>query len=76
MDCNLGCYYCYESRSADALTSQDVDDLVAIAQDRLQRQGKRTLHIDWYGGEPLMNLPFLEEASLALQSLCRRENVT
>jgi uncharacterized protein len=76
MDCNLGCYYCYESRSADALMMQDVPGLVAIARERLQRRGKQTLHVDWYGGEPLMNLPFLEEASLALQSFCRRQNVT
>jgi uncharacterized protein len=76
MDCNLGCYYCYESRSADSLAVRDVDTLVSIARERLQRQGKQSLHVDWYGGEPLMNLPFLEQASLALQSLCRNENVT
>ena len=76
MDCNLGCYYCYESRSADAMTVDDVAMLVAIARERLYRQGKRSLHVDWYGGEPLMNLAFLEQASLALQTLCRSENVT
>jgi uncharacterized protein len=76
MDCNLGCYYCYESRSPDALAVEDADRLVAIARDRLRRQGKRSLHVDWYGGEPLMNLPFLEQASDALQNFCRAEGVT
>lgn len=71
MDCNLGCYYCYESRWADALAIKDVATLVRIADERLGRQGKRTLHVDWYGGEPLMNPGFLEEGSLALQSFCR-----
>ncbi|MFI6368830.1 radical SAM protein [Nocardia sp. NPDC050630] len=75
MDCNLGCYYCYESRSSDALTVQDVDKLVAIANDRLKRNHKQSLHVDWYGGEPLMNLSFLEQASEALQSLCRTQKV-
>ncbi|MCF3106959.1 radical SAM protein [Streptomyces roseoverticillatus] len=75
MDCNLGCYYCYESRSGDALNVNDVEGLVAVARDRLARQGKRSLHIDWYGGEPLMNLAFMEQASAALQEFCASEGV-
>jgi uncharacterized protein len=75
MDCNLGCYYCYESRSPDALGVTDVDQLVAIARERLGRRGKRSLHVDWYGGEPMMNLDFLERASLALQAFCASEGI-
>ena len=40
MDCNLGCYYCYESRSDDALAVEDADALVAVAAERLGRRGK------------------------------------
>jgi uncharacterized protein len=76
MDCNLGCYYCYESRSPDALRITDVDEIVSIARERLGRQGKRSLHVDWYGGEPMMNLELLEQASLALQELCRSEGMS
>jgi uncharacterized protein len=32
--------------------------------------------VDWYGGEPTLNLPFLERASEALQELCARKKVT
>ncbi|MFI0980417.1 radical SAM protein [Streptomyces sp. NPDC021093] len=70
MDCNLGCYYCYESRSDEALSVDDADTLVDIAKERLGRRGKRSLHIDWYGGEPLMNLEFMERASQKLQDFC------
>ena len=52
MDCNLGCYYCFESRTYDALTVQDADGLVTVAAERLRRRSKRSLHVDWYGGEP------------------------
>lgn len=72
MDCNLGCYYCYEERSNARLGLKDVDALVVLAKERLTRSGKRSLHVDWYGGEPLMNLEFMESASLALQALCQR----
>ncbi len=75
MDCNLGCYYCYETRTADALTVQDTDGLVAVAAERLRRRSKKSLHVDWYGGEPLMNQDFLELGSAALQAFCAAENV-
>ncbi|WP_369386206.1 radical SAM protein [Streptomyces sp. CG1] len=75
MDCNLGCYYCYESRSSDALRLDDADMLVDIATQRLGKH-KRSLHVDWYGGEPLMNIDALERGSIALQEYCRREGIT
>ena len=75
MDCNLGCYYCYEERAPDRLELKDVAAVVALVKDRLARSGKRSLHVDWYGGEPLMNVEFIEAASTALQSLCKREDV-
>jgi uncharacterized protein len=71
MDCNLGCYYCYEERSPDRLDKLDLDAILALAEQRLcDRQGTR-LHVDWYGGEPLLNCQFLEAASEAIQELCR-----
>jgi uncharacterized protein len=75
MDCNLGCYYCYEERTPDRLELKDVAAVVDLVKDKLARSGKRSLHVDWYGGEPLMNIEFIEAASTALQSLCKREAV-
>jgi uncharacterized protein len=75
MDCNLGCYYCYESRSSEALRPEGVADLIAIARDRLAASGKKTLHVDWYGGEPLLNLEFLESASLGMQEFCAERGI-
>ena len=75
MDCNLGCYYCYEDRSDAHLQQHDIAAIVAHAEDRLQRHGRRTLHVDWYGGEPLLNLSALEAGSAALQALCARLGV-
>jgi uncharacterized protein len=75
MDCNLGCYYCYEKRSAERLQITQVDQVVALARNLLAKSGKDSLHVDWYGGEPLMNVEFLEPASLALQNLAADLNV-
>jgi len=76
MDCNLGCYYCYEDRSQDRLKIEDVPAIVALAEARLAENGKHALHVDWYGGEPLMNVEFMEAASAELQLLCRRLKVS
>lgn len=75
MDCNLGCYYCYEERSGDRLEINKVEQVVDLAHGLLVSSGKDSLHVDWYGGEPLMNLEFLEPASVALQDLCTQLNV-
>jgi uncharacterized protein len=76
MDCNLGCYYCYEERAPDRLELKDVAAVVELVTDKLARSRKRSLHVDWYGGEPLMNVEFIEAASTALQALCKREKIT
>lgn len=76
MDCNLGCYYCYEQRSTHQLTYAELPAILDLVKTRLARSQKQTLHVDWYGGEPLMNLDFLEKASGELQELCGHLNVT
>jgi len=75
MDCNLGCYYCYESRTGDRLKAADVGAIVDHTRERLERTLRQSLHVDWYGGEPLLNPGFMESASAALQSLCRELDV-
>ena len=66
----MGCYYCYESRTKDTLGAADVSGIVAWTRARLISSGKDSLHVDWYGGEPLLNIDFIDAASDALQSLC------
>jgi uncharacterized protein len=75
MECNLGCYYCYESRTGDAIGADSADDLARVAAERLGRQGKRSLHVNWYGGEPLLNIEAMERGSLAIQEYCASAGV-
>ncbi len=76
MDCNLGCYYCYETRTSDALAPSDVDTIAGHVEDRLGLSPDRSLHVDWYGGEPMLNVAFLERASARLQRLCEERGVS
>ncbi len=70
MNCNLGCYYCYESRTGDKLGNSNLESIVAWVQKRLHTAPEKGLHVDWYGGEPLLNPEFIESASASLQKLC------
>jgi uncharacterized protein len=70
MNCNLGCYYCYESRSGERLSTQHISEIVTWVTQRLNGSSNRALHVDWYGGEPLMNADFINAASEDLQRLC------
>ena len=71
LDCNLGCYYCYQDRSPKQLGYLDVKEIVRETKAKLIESGRKRLHVDWYGGEPLSNPVFIEECSLALQRVCR-----
>lgn len=70
LDCNLGCFYCYEERSPDSLDAHDVPSILRSISGLLEGSSRRSLHVDWYGGEPTLNLPFLEQASRSIQDLC------
>ena len=75
LDCNLACYYCFEERSEQRLDSSDAAAIVRWVEARLASSGKRSLHVDWYGGEPLLNPQLIETLSAALQALCRDRGV-
>jgi uncharacterized protein len=76
MDCNMACYYCFEERTNESLVVEDIAAIVQLAERRLRDSGKTKFHVSWFGGEPMLNLPFLEECSRALQEKCRELGVT
>lgn len=69
-DCNLGCYYCYEERTKDKLENLDINSIIDLTREKLTENKQSSLHVDWYGGEPFLNIDFMEECSLKLQQLC------
>lgn len=74
-DCNLGCYYCYEERTKDKLSPRELPSILHSIETSLIGSGRKSLHVDWYGGEPLLNIKFMEAASKAIQQLCARLDV-
>ncbi len=55
MKCNFDCPYCFENHSGTDMSEEVQDDVIALAERMMKRFGAKTLHVTWFGGEPLMN---------------------
>jgi len=46
MDCNLGCYYCYESRSKHKLEFKEIPQIINQLELIFNQTSKKSLHVD------------------------------
>ena len=63
--CNFRCLYCYQPHNPLALKPAVRPRILHFLDRRLPEL--RHLHINWFGGEPLLRLDILAELSLAIQ---------
>lgn len=55
MDCNLGCWYCYESHIKDSELSQETAErIIRHLHVRYAQNPFKTLNVSFFGGEPLL----------------------
>lgn len=55
LDCNLSCWYCYESRiKGSALTEEVIDGIKNHIQLKFETDPFKTLKLSFFGGEPFM----------------------
>ncbi|MDR2150460.1 MAG: radical SAM protein [Spirochaetaceae bacterium] len=72
--CNFRCTYCYESFKRGALQPKILEGFIKFLRKNL---GNYTgLHIDWFGGEPLLAPDAIERLSQAARELCRKSGKT
>jgi uncharacterized protein len=57
--CNFRCVYCYEDFKAGEMSRQVIDSVKALLARRIA--GLDHLSIDWFGGEPMLAFPIIEE---------------
>ena len=75
MDCNLGCFYCYENRSKHKLERVDINEIILHISNTFSGKKNKSLHVDWFGGEPMLNFEFINEASQKIQEFCTSNNI-
>ena len=68
MGCNFDCPYCFEDHIPGFMTKEVQDDVVALVKRMTEANGSKTLHINWFGGEPLLAPDIIDSLSQRLIS--------
>ncbi len=64
MACNMRCPYCYEDKNGKVMTEETKGELIRFVEARLVADaGIRTLSVNWYGGEPLLQKRIIYDLS-------------
>lgn len=76
--CNFKCIYCVEEGVKDAVHMEHAtaERTLGWVKDRLLSTGGRALRTNFYGGEPLLNMPVLEYLAREMSALTNRLGVT
>ncbi len=70
--CNLGCDYCFVGKKKGAMDREKQDQIIEFVTERFSTQQFPSMTVDWFGGEPLLNLGAIEYLSRAFLDLCSR----
>ncbi len=77
LDCNLRCRYCYEEgmKGRFYMSSETADLLIDFIERHYLADGK-TVHLDFYGGEPLLSIELIKYISKRLRSAVEERGLT
>jgi uncharacterized protein len=69
--CNLGCHYCYEEKDQWILMDKPTQEQVkSFAKNLVTETPTEYFGIQWFGGEPTMNVSAIKNLSLYFSELC------
>ena len=68
--CNLGCDYCFVGKKKGLMSSETQQHLIEFAERHILSRRPPSMHVDWFGGEPMLALPIIEKLSAAFLALC------
>lgn len=72
--CNAKCFYCYEAGvTAENMSLQTAKDVCTFIENR--SKGMKKIQIQWFGGEPLINLSVIDYIEGRIQSFGRQEGI-
>lgn len=73
--CQLGCYYCGQSHSKENLSDLSSSLIVERIQNKLKAGNFKTLHVGWFGAEPLMGLVQMKKLTKDLKLISASSQV-
>lgn len=75
LNCNLDCMYCYQHdmhNSAKRISRNTLHGIIAEIQ---QDDELTSVHVEWNGGEPLLEIELIKQFSSELVELCDRKGI-
>lgn len=73
LNCNFKCSYCFEKRKNNVLTKENQEGVIQFIKKNCRKFKK--VHVDWYGGEPLLGKNVISEMSEDIIDICKKENL-
>lgn len=70
LQCNFRCEYCYEDFKNEKITDATINGIVEFVKNNIH--GFNRLIVDWFGGEPLLEIEKINELSQKLIQVCRK----
>lgn len=68
MACNMNCHYCFENKSnQQTLSTESSQALTNFVREKLSDRRLKSLHVRWFGGEPLNNPDLIESTMTSLR---------
>ena len=67
MACNFACPYCFEEHRNEHMTPAVADAVFGFIQQHMQEARATSLFVNWFGGEPLLNVDVLCNLSQRLR---------
>jgi len=74
--CQLGCHYCGQQHVKKTMDGSVSSKVFERLETTIRNNPElKTLHINWYGGEPLTGLSSIRELSPRILRLCKERNI-
>ena len=76
--CNFDCGYCFEEnvrRVNEDMTNNVADASFRWLTDYIDKREYRNLHINFYGGEPLLNVPIMKYVAKQFKDWCETQGL-
>lgn len=72
LDCNFRCTYCYEKHEQTTIDIATEDKILKFVENITKSLS--TLHVIWFGGEPMMRFDALKRLSEGMKKICYKNN--
>jgi uncharacterized protein len=73
--CNLGCDYCFVGKKKGMMSLDTQRNIVEFVARHIASNAVPSMNVDWFGGEPLLSLPVVENLSREFIKICRSKGI-